>query len=585
MTSTQPTEAAADATDGVGISLDDLYYMTAHIYGQRNEERSVEATLNHFVEVCGMLTMHDRRKRRESLDVADALCKAFGWLFPLCAKLGVDSIEKLIFRKYPYVCPYCRVRPHNEAKCKNVRGTQDTVDHPGLRRLARDNESLRPRTLDDWQQMFADIYPRNIADVDSHRSTSGLFEELGELAEAVRVFSHYPKYVAGEIADVVSYLMGVANEHSLVVAMAGGEFSLEQEYYARYPGMCTQCGNPICICPPLPAATVGRLAKELDIIESEDLFALSFESLVPRAERAAQKVLDRQGGYWALLEDSSRFPFDRGEAHRLLVSLCLEAARRLPEGPVAQSFVSAAFQLNAAQARPGTGVRNEMVQEVIAMILRTAGDSPLARRELEETEVRMSSDGVFNTRTWRVLVVFASPSDRSALAYGEEAEAVRRAIVAGSERDKITVEIRLATTAAGLQQALVEQDYDILHISGHGDAAGPELQDEFGQAEVLSLERLRDLVELNRSLSCVILNSCYALSEIDRPLGPATIGMTATIQDTTAIAFASSFYSALAAGRDLVRCYKEAVVTARRAGDAGFAPVEYGLGADLPVPA
>uniref|UniRef100_UPI001953DF54 hypothetical protein n=1 Tax=Klebsiella aerogenes TaxID=548 RepID=UPI001953DF54 len=64
---------------GSSLRLDDLYKMTAHIYADRNSVRSKEATFAHFVEVCGMLTLADRKKKREKVDFADALCKALGW--------------------------------------------------------------------------------------------------------------------------------------------------------------------------------------------------------------------------------------------------------------------------------------------------------------------------------------------------------------------------------------------------------------------------------------------------------------------------------------------------------------------------
>ena len=100
--------------------LDDLYKMVAFIYGDKLSSRSAEGTFAHLVEVCGMLTIHDRNKKREGLTVTDALCKALGWYFPLLAKFRVSSVEALIFRKFPLCCPYCREAPHNEGKCKLV---------------------------------------------------------------------------------------------------------------------------------------------------------------------------------------------------------------------------------------------------------------------------------------------------------------------------------------------------------------------------------------------------------------------------------------------------------------------------------
>lgn len=114
--------------------LDDLYRMTAFIYHDANLGRSREATLLHFVEVCGMLTMLDRKRKREHADMASALSKALGWYFPLLAKMRVASVERLLFTKYPGVCPYCRKAPHVEKACKLVQGDR-VVSHDAVRQL------------------------------------------------------------------------------------------------------------------------------------------------------------------------------------------------------------------------------------------------------------------------------------------------------------------------------------------------------------------------------------------------------------------------------------------------------------------
>lgn len=64
---------------GSVVRLDDLYKMTSFIYSDTNLSRPASATFGHFVEVCGMLTIHVRRRKREGLSVTDALCKALGW--------------------------------------------------------------------------------------------------------------------------------------------------------------------------------------------------------------------------------------------------------------------------------------------------------------------------------------------------------------------------------------------------------------------------------------------------------------------------------------------------------------------------
>ncbi len=74
-------------------------------------------------------------------------------------------------------------------------------------------------------------------------------EELGELAEAIRVYDQHPKYLLGEAADTFSCLMGIANEHQIQLAMDDQDFSLEDEFLRRYAGLCPQCGLVVRVCP------------------------------------------------------------------------------------------------------------------------------------------------------------------------------------------------------------------------------------------------------------------------------------------------------------------------------------------------
>jgi hypothetical protein len=158
------------------LRLDDLYKMVAQIYSEQNAQRPARETFAHFVEVCGMLAQHDREKRSEGITFESALCKALGWYFPLMAKFKVASVEDLIFRKFPYACPYCRKSPHDVDVCKEVRGTERTLNHDAVRKLYSHNARKRPATLNEWQLMFKNIYPRQL---NERRSSLGLLEELG----------------------------------------------------------------------------------------------------------------------------------------------------------------------------------------------------------------------------------------------------------------------------------------------------------------------------------------------------------------------------------------------------------------------
>ena len=533
--------------------------MTAQMYSHRNEDRLASATFAHFVEVCAALTTLSRQKRRDALDFPGALCKALAWYFPLLAKLNVRSVEELVFRKYPAVCPYCRNAPHNEMQCKLVKGTDETVDHSALREKYRENSAQRPITLDDWREMFAVIYPRQISDATSGRSAIGLFEELGELAEAVRVFHRYPKYLAGEAADVFSYLMALATEYSLQEEMAGhGRFSLQDEYLKRYPGICKQCGYHVCICPPLPTATIGRMAKELDLRDGERVFAMGHQDVAERAARVAERAVAELGGYRSLLSLDSDFPFDRGDANRSLVDLCLRVAEAMDgtDDPSADSLRSAAIRIASFESAPGSASHDALVSEAIKAVHEVPG-AVEALEVAPPFSISTEEGGRLSTRSWRVLLVTATPADEETLRTDREVREIGESIRRSSNREFISLDTCQATQIADLRRALVDRDYDLIVISGHGEADGPILQDSEGRSVLLGVPLLEQMLVLVPTLQCLILNCCYSSLSITESLAPITVGMFTSIDDDVAIEFTKGFFDALGAGRSVDRCIKE----------------------------
>lgn len=198
--------------------------------------------------------------------------------------------------------------------------------------------------------MFQRIYPRKSSDT----SIVGLFEELGELGEAVRVGQLHPKYFLGEAADTFSYIMAIANEHQLRVREETGEtFSFEREFLRRYPGLCTQCGYKICVCPAVPEATVGRLAKEISISKDERPFFDDLESFTEEGKQVAQQVLRLQVGFGELAE---QIPLDRGAANHSLVLLSFGIAEALEANDplLARSIRAEALNIGIKAQSPGT---------------------------------------------------------------------------------------------------------------------------------------------------------------------------------------------------------------------------------------
>ncbi len=476
-------------------------------------------------------------------------------------KLRVRSLEALIYRKYPYACPYCGLAPHRDSQCKLVRGS-GTFDHVRLRQLYRDNSERRPLGLDDWQLMFQEIYPRE-AD-DRGRSTIGLFEELGELAEAIRVFDKHPMYFLGEAADVFSYLMGIANEHSLRLAQDHEEqFSFEAEFLKRYPGLCVQCGSRICVCPPIPQATVGRMAKELAIVSGESPFLDDPEIFAKEGQEIAHRVLETVGGYEGLA--SSGLPFDRGDTNHALVMLCLKVAEAVEgdRAPFADRLRAEALKLGTEQALAGTASRNiDMVS-----LFRDLSETWKLLDASAKTKIKSSDElvgglGEILDKT-RVLFLTCSPADEQRLRVDME---LRAATEVASNTHRIVIKALTATTIDDFRRALLSGVFDVVHFAGHADENCLIFETSNGMSDRVPLPAIRELINRYPSVTCVVLNACEAVKMLITPIAKITIGMDKSISDSAAVEFTRGFYDAIGAGRPMDFAIEEGISTVKLKG-------------------
>lgn len=549
------------------FSLDDLYYMTASVYSEQNIQRTTNTTFTHFVEVCGMLTINCGHKKKENLTFEDAICKALGWFFPLVARFKIKSIQEVIFMKYPYACPYCRRIPHQDVDCKMLKGTLPTVDHEGLRKVHKENIGKMPSTLSEWQQMFQGIYPRSTQD--RTRSAIGLLEELGELAEAIRVFELYPKYLIGEVADVFSYLMGFANEYNIECIRNGkAPFEFEKEFLKRFPGICSACGNSSCVCPAVPEATIGRMAKELDIPEGSALFLSGNNEIILKGREIGLEVFKYAGGFGKIFES---LPLDRGEINKDLMIICLKIAeiikQKHPEA--ASQLASAALKIAKFNNKPGTKVPKEDIKLLLDEISDLLKKYPEDKEDLIELiksankEKPSKMELLFTTK--KVLLVINNPLDENPLNTSGEGKAIQEALRRSSGREYIDSQISLGTTKDNLRRELLDKEYDIVHFAGHGKPNGIVLADDNGNADVLSLDELRTILSNHNSISCVIFNSCFTISQLqeDNFEKYTIVGMEDSVDDNVAIEFSKGFYDALGAQKDINFCVAEGIKAAK----------------------
>jgi hypothetical protein len=400
--------------------------------------------------------------------------------------------------------------------------------------------------------MFNAIYPRSLNSTGF--STIALLEELGELAEAVRVFDRYPHYFYGEAADVFSYLMGLANEYTLRCSEREETFDYELEFLARYPGLCIACGARVCICPTVPPATVGRMAKEMPISVSPISDTDNFDAA---GRETAEKVLESVGRVPAL---AKHLPYDRGEMNAGLTQLAFRLAHALEEDhkDTADRLLALAIELGR-EKRPSGTLAHTITADVLDVLKEAwLKADPAVQQSIEIEQPALGK--LTHILETRVLIVTANPRGENdqAVRLDKEISAIRQRVRLGTERDRIHIETLTAATVDSLRVELLSNSYDVIHFAGHADADGLELLGDDG-VHNLPFEALGKMVAGQKSLKCVVLNTCSAMQGLSTAFAPLVIGMVDVIDDEGALVFAKGFYDALAAGQSPATAYDVAV--------------------------
>jgi hypothetical protein len=252
------------ALQGTARSLDEWYLTINRIYLDRNFYRDRFSLFAHLVEILGGLSLLATHKQKPNVTPESYVPKALAWWMALCGKVGVRSVEQMVWAKFPSVCSYCHRRPHEHDACVERKTTSPGLDWKELTGLGERNLDRRPASLVDWQEMFAGIYP--VTATEDYPATVGRFtEELGELAEALRVSPIAPGYFLSEAADVFAWLMHLQNlihskRHYREIDRGA---ALATWFESAYPDRCSDCLNPVCTCPPILPGTLGRIAHEI----------------------------------------------------------------------------------------------------------------------------------------------------------------------------------------------------------------------------------------------------------------------------------------------------------------------------------
>jgi len=163
-----------------------------------------------------------------------------------------------------------------------------------------------------------------------------------------------------------------------------------------------------------------------------------------------------------------------------------------------------------------------------------------------------------------ILLVLANPLDTDVLHLGREERVLRESIRLSTHRDRIKLESLHAATIDALRRALLQDQYDIVHFSGHGKSLGLGFENEVGELEVPDSDALAALLH-RHCVKTVLLNACDSLevglamtSQVDH-----TIAMSERVTDDSAIEFSRGFYDALGEGLSVPEAFDEGVSCCR----------------------
>ncbi len=189
--------------------------------------------------------------------------------------------------------------------------------------------------------------------------------------------------------------------------------------------------------------------------------------------------------------------------------------------------------------------------------------------------------------TLRMLVVVSSPLDlpgQMILNTEKEQEVILAALDKLQHKRLIDIDFCEEATLDTIQDYLSEQEYDILHFTGHGvfneDTQRGELllEDEQGNQNRVSNDQFAEVLRNHPSLRLVVLSACQSArtanntayadmaSRLTMQGTPAVLAMQYSVLDEAATLFADRFYTGLANNKPLDVALTDARLALRQAG-------------------
>jgi hypothetical protein len=158
-----------------------------------------------------------------------------------------------------------------------------------------------------------------------------------------------------------------------------------------------------------------------------------------------------------------------------------------------------------------------------------------------------------------ILFLSSNPLDTARLRVDQEIRTIKETLRQAEFRDRFDIQQEWAVRPRDLQKYFLQYKPDIVHFSGHGtDTRELVFESDDGRRHYIPPEALGMLFQVHGAgVRCVLLNACYSLAQanvIARYVG-CVVGMTQSIQDKSAISFATAFYQSLAYGKSVKNAF------------------------------
>jgi len=195
--------------------------------------------------------------------------------------------------------------------------------------------------------------------------------------------------------------------------------------------------------------------------------------------------------------------------------------------------------------------RDDFSEMVYALLNKTKKERPDKTRGLHTQEKT------------KILFLAANPRDTVRLRLDEEQREIEHKILLAQKKDRVIIVNKGAVRVGDLQLYLNQEKPTIVHFSGHGSNEGRIiLEDNSGKARAIpppALARVFGILKDN--IRCVILNACFSLKQAQAITQniDCVIGMSSSISDKAAIAFASAFYLAIASERSIGNAFDQGI--------------------------